>query len=100
MDVQKELIAEFERETATTRKIFEAIPENADFGWKPHDKSMALGRLAAHVSDTNGDWALHALTMDRLDWTPDMNPTDPANRKDLLERFENRWRRQRRRWRA
>lgn len=88
MDIQKELIAEYERETATTRKLLEAIPENADFGWKPHEKSMALGRLAAHVSDTNGDWALHTLIKDRLDWTPDMNATDPANRKDLLARFE------------
>ena len=88
MDFQKELIAEYDRETANTRKILEAIPESADFGWKPHDKSMTLGRLAAHVSDTNGDWALHTITTDRLDWTPDMNPTDPANKKDLLARFE------------
>lgn len=88
MDFQKELIAEFDRETATTRKVLEAIPEGADFGWKPHEKSMALGRLAAHVSDTNGDWAMHTLTRDRLDWTPEMSPTDPANKKDLLARFE------------
>jgi uncharacterized damage-inducible protein DinB len=88
MDVQKELIAEYDRETANTRKLLEALPEHADFAWKPHEKSMALGRLAAHVSDTNGDWAMHTLSRDRLDWTPDMNPTDPANKKDLLARFD------------
>jgi len=88
MDIQKELIAEYDRETANTRKLLEAIPEKADFAWKPHDKSMTLGRLASHVSDTNGDWALHTLTKDRLDWTPDMNPSDPANPKDLLAKFE------------
>lgn len=88
MDFQKELMAEYERETANTRKILEAIPDSADFGWKPHEKSMTLGRLAAHVSDTNGDWARHTLTEDRLDWTPDMNQADPANKKDLLGRFE------------
>jgi uncharacterized damage-inducible protein DinB len=88
MDFQKELIAEYDRETATTRKILEAIREGADFGWKPHEKSMTLGKLAGHVSDSHGDWALHSLTMDRLDWTADMNPVDPTNRKDLLERFE------------
>jgi len=88
MDFQKELIAEYDRETANTRKLLEAIPENADFGWKPHDKSMTLGKLAGHVSDTNGDWALHALTVDRLDWTPEMNPADVTNRKELLTRFE------------
>jgi uncharacterized damage-inducible protein DinB len=88
MDIQKELVAEYDRETANTRKLLEAIPEDADFAWKPHEKSMTLGRLAAHVSDTNGDWALHTLTKDRLDWAPDMNPTDPTNTKDLLARFE------------
>jgi uncharacterized damage-inducible protein DinB len=88
MDIQKELIAEYDRETANSRKVLEAIPEGADFGWKPHEKSMALGRLAAHVSDTNGDWALHTLIKDRLDWTPDMNPETPTTRAALLERFE------------
>ncbi|MGO9435126.1 MAG: DinB family protein [Terracidiphilus sp.] len=88
MDFQKELIAEYERETATTRKILDAIPADADLGWKPHEKSMTLGRLAAHVSDTNGDWALHALTVDRLDWNPEMNPTDPTTKAALLERFD------------
>jgi uncharacterized damage-inducible protein DinB len=88
MDIQKELIAEYDRETDRTRKILEAVPEDADFGWKPHGKSMTLGRLASHVSDTNGDWAMHTLTRDRLDWSPDMSPKDPTNKKDLLARFE------------
>jgi uncharacterized damage-inducible protein DinB len=88
MDIQKELIAEYDRETANTRKVLEAIPEGADFSWKPHEKSMALGKLAAHVSDTNGDWALHTLIKDRLDWTPDMNPETPTTKAVLLERFE------------
>ncbi len=63
MDFQKELIAEYDRETDRTRKTLEAIPEDADFAWKPHAKSMALGGLAAHVSDTNGDWAIHTITL-------------------------------------
>lgn len=88
MDFQKELIAEYERETANTRKTLEAIPEDADFAWKPHEKSMALGKLAAHVADTSGNWAIHGLTMDRLDWTPEMNRPDPADKKALLAQFE------------
>jgi uncharacterized damage-inducible protein DinB len=88
VDIQKELIAEYDRETDRTRKTLEAIPEDADLGWKPHNKSMSLGRLASHVSDTNGDWAMHTLTRDRLDWSPDMSPADPTTRKDLLARFE------------
>ena len=88
MDIQKELIAEYDSETASTRKILEAIPEDADFSWRPHGKSMTLGRLASHTSDTNGDWAMHTLTRDRLDWSPDMTPKDPTNKKDLLARFD------------
>ena len=89
MDIQKELVAEFDRETDRTRKTLEAIPDDADFAWKPHEKSMAFGRLATHVSDTNGDWAMHTLTRDRLDWTPDMaKNVDPSTKAALLERFE------------
>ncbi|HTA80710.1 MAG TPA: DinB family protein [Terracidiphilus sp.] len=88
MDFQKELIAEYERETAATRKILDAIPDDADFSWKPHPKSMSLGKLAGHVADTNGDWAIHTLKVDKLEWKPEMNPVDPTNKKDLLARFD------------
>ncbi len=88
MDIQKELITEYDQETERTRKLLQAIPEKADFAWKPHQKSMSLGKLAGHVSDTNGDWALHTLTQDRLDWNPEMKSVDPTGKAALLERFE------------
>ena len=50
---------------------------------------MTFGRLAGHVSDTNGDWALHTLTMDRLDWNPEMKSEEVTSKKALLERFDN-----------
>ena len=89
MDFQKELIAEYDRETASTRKTLEAIPDDADFAWKPHAKSMSLGSLAGHVSDTNGDWAIHTLTTRsaRLDSRHEVR-TLPTNKKDLLARFD------------
>ena len=49
MDAQKELIAEFDREAANTRKMLDAIPADADFNFKPHPKSMSLGRLVGHL---------------------------------------------------
>ena len=88
MDFQKELIAEYDRETASTRKILEAIPEDADFAWKPHAKSMTLGELAAHVKRHKrrlGGAHAHPRPA-RVD--PEMNPIDPPNKKDLLARFE------------
>jgi hypothetical protein len=46
MDYQNALLSEFDREAAKTRKIFEAIPDGVDWKYKPHQKSMPLGRLA------------------------------------------------------
>ena len=48
MDIQKELIAEYGRELAATRKMLDAIPADADLTWKANPKSMTLGRLAGH----------------------------------------------------
>ena len=39
------LLAEYDHEMATTRRLLERVPESA-LGWKPHDKSMTLGQLA------------------------------------------------------
>ena len=88
MDIQKDLVAEFDRECDSTRKLLNAIPDGADFSWKPHDKSMTLGRLASHVADTCGDWAVHTLTTDRLDWTPDMTPDNFSTKAEVLAKFD------------
>ena len=90
MDFQKELIAEYDRETASTRKLFAAIPADADFTWKPHTKSMSLGQLAGHVSDTAGDWALHTLTLDKLEFPAGhkFEPYIPASTEAILEKYD------------
>ena len=49
---------------------------------------MALGKLAIHVSDTNGSWGLHTLTQDQLDWNPEMKNEDPATKAELLAKFD------------
>jgi uncharacterized damage-inducible protein DinB len=90
MDIQKELIAEYDRETARTRKILEAIPGDVDFSYKPHAKSFSLGRLAGHLSDTTGGWAIHTLTTDRLAFPADhkFEPYIPASKEAMLEQFD------------
>lgn len=90
MDIQKELIAEYDRETASTRKLLEAIPADVDFAWKPHGKSMALGRLAGHLSDTTGDWAVHTLTTNKLEFPADhkFEPYIPASKEAMLAQFD------------
>ena len=90
MDIQNELLTEYDRETKRTRKILEALPDNVDFGWKPHEKSMPLGRLAGHVTDMTGDWALHTLTQDKLEFPADhkWEAYVPASKAALLEKFD------------
>lgn len=89
MDLFKELIAEFEKETAKTRQTLAAIPEGADLAYKPHAKSMALGRLAAHVAETPGNWAILMLTKDEMIWKKEeFKPWVPASKAEVLERFE------------
>lgn len=90
MDAQKELIAEFDRETGKTRKMLEAIPDGADFNYKPHPKSMSLGRLAGHLTDFAGDWALSTLTKDKIEFGSDSNykPFVPTSRAEAVEKFD------------
>jgi uncharacterized damage-inducible protein DinB len=90
MDSQKELIAEYDRETAKTRKMLAAIPADADFTYKPHAKSMALGRLAGHLSETAGEWAITTLTTDKLEFPEGhkFEPYMPASTEALLQRFD------------
>lgn len=90
MDCQKELIAEYDREIAKTRKMLEAIPDNADFDYKPHPKSMSLGRLAGHIADFSGDWAIHSLTLDKLEFAADhkWDPFTPKSKEEIIEKFD------------
>jgi uncharacterized damage-inducible protein DinB len=89
MDAQKELIAEFDREAAKTRKMLDAIPADADFNFKPHPKSMRLGRLVSHLTDFSGEWALSTLTKDKIEFGPDSwKPFVPANKTEALEKFD------------
>lgn len=53
MTFAEKFLAEFDAEAATTRKMFERVPD-AQLSWKPHEKSMSLGRLAGHTAEMPG----------------------------------------------
>jgi len=90
MDYQKEIIAEYDREIERTRKMLEAIPADVDWSFKPHEKSMKLGRLAGHLVDFTGDWAIHTLELDKLEFAADhkWDPYMPADKEALLKKFD------------
>ena len=50
MALKDALLPEFDHEMATTRRLLERVPD-PEFAWKPHDRSMTLGRLAAHIAN-------------------------------------------------
>jgi uncharacterized damage-inducible protein DinB len=49
MAIKDGLLADFDHEMGTTRRLLERVPEDK-LAWKPHEKSMSLGALATHVS--------------------------------------------------
>jgi uncharacterized damage-inducible protein DinB len=43
-------LADFDEEMAATRKFLERVPAG-QMAWRPHEKSMTLGRLAMHLAE-------------------------------------------------
>ncbi len=87
MSLKDPFINELKFESISTRKMLERTPmEKAD--WRPHEKSMSLGRLASHVAEIPG-WVVHTLTQDELNFnTGEWNPVVFENNKELLECFD------------
>ena len=89
MDAHKELIAEFDREAATTRKILAAIPTDADFSFRSHPKSMTLGRIAGHTAEIFTEWPLAILNQDVLELDAGIfSPATATSTAALLEKFD------------
>lgn len=90
MSLASELLPEFDIEMANTRKVLANLPEE-HLAYKPHDKSMTLGRLAGHVAEMP-QWGLNALASDSLDITPQPGQTFEAmsakSRDQLLAFFD------------
>ena len=83
-------LAELEREAVGTRKALERVPEGQQ-DWKPHEKSMPLGYLAALVA-AMPEWIDYMVNRDELDFAPaGDNPNKPKSwttRAELLAHFE------------
>jgi uncharacterized damage-inducible protein DinB len=89
MTVAQILLEDFEPEMANTRRTLERIPEmNPDF--KPHDKSMAMGRLAMHVA-TLPLFGHYILTDSSMDLAKPEHPREDltfTTREHLLSTFD------------
>ena len=91
MSLSRSFMPEFEQEFANTRKMLELIPDDK-LGWRPHEKSMELGRLAWHVSDFP-DWCRDVLGKPGMSITSEEAEKDKdvwkgKTRADMLARFD------------
>ena len=88
MPILDALLPEFDHEMATTRRVLERAPE-AQFNWKPHDKSMSMGELAGHLANIPF-WCTATLQDTSLDLAHYPRNAPPATRADLLKGFDER----------
>ena len=90
MALRDSLISEFDHEMATARKTLERVPEDK-VDWRPHNTSMAMGRLAGHIAELAG-FATMTFQGDSFDFAPPggtpMKPTTMTSRKQLLDIFD------------
>lgn len=74
MPISAALLPEFDQEMANTRRVLERVPE-AEFDWKPHEKSYSLRDLTTHLANLPS-WGAATLEQDSLDLakTPHKEP--------------------------
>ena len=73
---------DLDRELTVTRSVLERLPPE-HYPWKPHEKSMSLGRLALHVAYLP-DWMRTTLGQDELDAaSAPRPPLEVASREEL-----------------
>jgi hypothetical protein len=90
MKITELLLAELDREAVGSRKALERVPEGKN-DWKPHEKSMPLGRLATIVA-TIPAWLDMVVNLNELDINPPggqkFMPQPWKTRRDLLDQFD------------
>jgi len=90
MSLSQAILPEFDQEMANTRKTLERIPEEK-LAWKPHEKSMTMGRLATHLAELPG-LVTTALETESLDFMPPggppYQPRTASSRAEVLDTFD------------
>ena len=80
-------LEQLELEAVTTRKMLSSVPTDK-FGWKPHEKSMEMKRLAIHIAELP-TWIPMTLNTDELDFAKNEYKQVPIqNTEELMTYFE------------
>lgn len=91
MELKSYLLAQLDREADLTRKTIARVPEGRN-DFKPHERSMAFGYLAAVVASMLG-WIAIMIDRDELNLDDPANdnlrPTPPATTAELNASVES-----------
>jgi uncharacterized damage-inducible protein DinB len=95
MKLNELFIADLERDAEATRHVLERVPEGRN-DWKPHERSMELGRLTALVASMVS-WVEFIVNLDEFDLAPANGPAYQSpqfeNRGQILKVHEESLRR-------
>jgi uncharacterized damage-inducible protein DinB len=87
MTMSQVLLPEFDNEMKSTRRALERVPDES-FDWKPHEKSMAMGKLATHLAELPG-FAIAIIGGDGINFDKgEYKPAVANNRAEVLELFD------------
>ena len=94
MAIKDGLLAEFDHEMGTTRKLLERAPDDR-LRWQPHPKSMTLGGVCTHLANLPnwGGSILADASYDLESAPPDIDARN--SRADILSLFDESSRRTR-----
>ncbi|WP_223585103.1 DinB family protein [Sphingobacterium sp. GVS05A] len=81
MSIKKSYLIELDHETKNTKRILDRIPDEK-LDWRPHEKSMTLGELAAHVVELHS-WVFKAIPKDTFDFKVDYHPLKVSSVEEL-----------------
>jgi uncharacterized damage-inducible protein DinB len=85
------LVAEWNHEMATTRRVLERVPDET-LDWRPHPRAFTVRELATHLV-TIPVWVPMTVNQDSLDLAPPggkvMQNTPVTSRAELLQRFDD-----------
>lgn len=86
MPIKDAFIAELKYESASTKKMLERVPMDKQ-DWKPHERSMSLGKLAVHVADIP-HWISNIIHIDEYDFMKHYKPMTASTNTELMELFQ------------
>lgn len=87
MTLNEPLMMELQHEAESTRKMLERLPKEK-LTWKPHEKSMSLGRLAMHLAEIPG-WVNATLLADELDFSKmDYKMVEATSSEEAVKMFD------------